>query len=56
MSQNSQDKDAKTLSVVSIIPAAYLALINALAEVYGCGPNNMSVPLGNKDGEVTHYG
>ena len=45
----------KNLSVVNIIPAAYLDLINALAEAYGCGPNNMSVPLGT-DNEVTHYG
>lgn len=43
------------LSVVNIIPTAYLNLINALAEAYGCGPNNMSVPLCT-DGEVTHYG
>lgn len=46
----------KNLSVVNIIPAAHLALINALAEAYGCGPNNISVALCNKDGEVTHYG
>ncbi len=44
------------LSVVNIIPIAYLNLINALAEVYKCGPNNISVPLCNKDGEITHYG
>lgn len=44
------------LSVVNIIPIAYLNLINALAEAYGCGPNNTSVPLCNKDGEITHYG
>lgn len=44
------------LSVVNIIPAAYLEPINALAEAYGCGPNNTSVPLCNKDGEITHYG
>lgn len=43
------------LSVVNIVPTAYLNLINALAEAYGCGPNNMSVPLGT-DNEVTHYG
>ena len=54
MSEN-QKVDEKNLSVVSIIPAAYLALINALAEAYGCGPNNMSVPLCT-NGEVTHYG
>lgn len=47
----------KNLSVVNIIPAAYLALINALAEVYECGPNNMSVALCTNDNdEVTHYG
>lgn len=45
----------KELSVVNIIPAAYLNLINALAEAYGCGPNNMSVPLCTND-ELTHYG
>lgn len=44
------------LSVVNIIPIAYLKPINALAEAYGCGPNNISVPLVNKDGEITHYG
>ena len=43
------------LSVVNIIPTAYLNLINALAEAYGCGPNNMSVPL-SKNSEITHYG
>lgn len=43
------------LSVVNIIHTAYLELINALAEAYGCGPNNMSVPL-STDNEVTHYG
>ncbi|WP_297424291.1 hypothetical protein [uncultured Acinetobacter sp.] len=48
--------DLYILSVVNIIPAAYLALINALAEVYECGPNNISVPLCDKSGEVTHYG
>lgn len=47
--------DLYILSVVNVIPAAYLALINALAEAYGCGPNNISVPLCT-DGEVTHYG
>lgn len=46
----------KILSVVSIVPKADLAVMNALAEAYGCGPNNISVPLCNKDGEVTHYG
>ena len=45
----------KELSVVSIIPVAYLALINALAEAYGCGPNNITIPLCT-NGEVTHYG
>lgn len=43
------------LSVVNIIPTAYLDLINALAEAYGCGPNNISVPLQTND-EITHYG
>ena len=46
----------KNLSVVNIIPTAYLDLINALAEAYGCGPNNMSVPLYQDNDEVTHYG
>ena len=43
------------LSVVNITPIAYLNLINALAEAYNCGPNNMSVPLCT-NGEITHYG
>ena len=43
------------LSVVNIIPIAYLNLINALAEAYGCGPNNISVPLCTNGG-ITHYG
>lgn len=47
----------KNLSVVSIVPKAYLEPINALAEVYKCGPNNISVPLcTNNNDEVTHYG
>lgn len=44
------------LSVVNVVPIFYLKLIDALAEAYGCGPNNISVPLCDKSGVVTHYG
>ena len=33
------------LSVVNIIPDAYREAVNQVAELYGCGPNNMSVKL-----------
>ena len=38
------------LSVVNIIPDAYKDAINQIAELYGCGPNNMSVKLQGADG------
>ena len=38
------------LSVVNIIPDAYKDAINQIAELYGCGENNMSVKLQGKDG------
>ena len=33
------------LSVVNIVPDTHLDSINQIAELYGCGPNNMSVKL-----------
>ena len=33
------------LSVVNIIPDAHKDAINQIAELYGCGPNNLSVKL-----------
>lgn len=38
------------LSVVNIIPDAQRDSINQIAELYGCGPNNMSVKLQGPDG------
>ena len=38
------------LSVVNIIPDAHRDSINQIAELYGCGPNNMSVKLQGVDG------
>ena len=38
------------LSVVNIIPDAHRDSINQIAELYGCGPNNMSVKLQGPDG------
>ena len=38
------------LSVVNIIPDAYKDAINQIAELYGCGPNNLSVKLQGEDG------
>ena len=38
------------LSVVNIIPDAHRDSINQIAELYGCGPNNMSVELQGADG------
>ena len=40
------------LSVVNIIPDAYKDAINQIAELYGCGPNNLSVKLKNSAGKV----
>lgn len=38
------------LSVVNIIPDSNRDSINQIAELYGCGPNNMSVKLQGLDG------
>lgn len=38
------------LSVVNIILDAHHDSINQIAELYGCGPNNMSVKLQGADG------
>ncbi|SSQ04276.1 Uncharacterised protein [Acinetobacter baumannii] len=38
------------LSVVNIIPDAHKDALNQIAELYGCGPNNLSVKLQGEDG------
>ena len=38
------------LSVVNIIPDAHKDTINQIAELYGCGTNNLSVKLQGEDG------
>lgn len=38
------------LSVVNIVPDAHLVAINQIAELYDCGPNNLSVKLQGEDG------
>ena len=38
------------LSVVNIVPDAYKDAINQIAELYGCGSNNLSVKLQGEDG------
>lgn len=38
------------LSVVNIVPDAHKDAINQIAELYGCGANNLSVKLQGKDG------
>lgn len=38
------------LSVVNIIPDAHKDAINQIAEIYGCGENNLSVKLQGEDG------
>ena len=38
------------LSVVNIIPDAHKDAINQIAELYGCGENNLSVKLQGDDG------
>ena len=40
------------LSVVNIIPDAHKDAINQIAELYGCGPNNLSVKLIDSNGTV----
>ena len=38
------------LSVVNIVPDAHRDAINQIAELYGCGENNLSVKLQGEDG------
>ena len=38
------------LSVVNIVPDAHKDAINQIAELYGCGPNNLSVKLQGEGG------
>lgn len=38
------------LSVVNIVPDTHKDAINQIAELYGCGPNNLSVKLQGEDG------
>ena len=40
------------LSVVSIVPVTHKDAINQIAELYGCGPNNLSVKLIDSNGAV----
>ena len=40
------------LSVVNIVPDAHKDVINQIAEIYGCGPNNMSVKLQDANGAI----
>ena len=39
-----------SLSVVNIVPDAHRDAINQIAELYGCGSNNLSVKLQGEDG------
>ena len=43
------------LSVVNIIPDAHKDAINQIAELYGCGENNLSVKLIDSNGAF-HWG
>lgn len=38
------------LSVVNVVPDAHKDAVNQIAELYGCGPNNLSVKLQGEDG------
>ena len=38
------------LSVVNIVPDAHRVNVDLIAEMYGCGENNMSVKLQGEDG------
>ena len=40
------------LSVVNIIPDAHKDAINQIAEIYGCGENNLSVKLIDSNGAI----
>lgn len=43
------------LSVVNIVPDAHLIAVNQIAEIYGCGENNISVKLVDSNGGI-HWG
>ena len=38
------------LSVVNIVPDVYKVAVNQIAELYGCGENNLSVKIQGADG------
>jgi hypothetical protein len=38
------------LSVVNVVPDAHKDAVNQIAELYGCGSNNLSVKLQGEDG------
>lgn len=40
------------LSVVNIVPDAHREAINQIAELYGCGANNLSVELTDNEGNI----
>ena len=40
------------LSVVNIVPDAHKDAVNKIAELYGCGENNLSVKLVDSNGAV----
>lgn len=40
------------LSVVNIVPDTHKDTINQIAELYGCGSNNLSVKLQDTDGNI----
>ena len=40
------------LSVVNIVPDAHKDAINQIAELYDCGPNNLSVKLQDAEGNI----
>ena len=40
------------LSVVNIIPDAHKDAVNQIAELYGCGENNLSVKLIDSNGSI----
>ena len=40
------------LSVVNIVPNAHKSAINQIAELYGCGENNISVKLIDSNGAI----
>ena len=40
------------LSVVNIVPDAHKDVINQIAELYSCGPNNLSVKLQDTEGNI----